>query len=51
MGMSTGYCQQRVCRERVELNGAPLHPLVVHAVVVLGPLTALTGLAYAAVRG
>ena len=27
----------------------PLHPLVVHAVVVLGPLTALTGLAYAAV--
>ena len=29
----------------------PLHPLVVHAVVVLGPLTALTGLAYAAVSG
>ena len=27
----------------------PLHPLVVHAVVVLGPLAALTGLAYAAV--
>ncbi len=25
----------------------PLHPLVVHAVVVLGPLGALTGLAYA----
>ena len=25
----------------------PLHPLVVHAVVVLGPLAALTGLAYA----
>ena len=27
----------------------PLHPLVVHAVVVLGPLAALIGLAYAAV--
>lgn len=27
----------------------PLHPLVVHAVVVLGPSAALTGLAYAAV--
>ncbi|WP_210650587.1 DUF2231 domain-containing protein [Nocardioides sp. SYSU D00065] len=31
----------------MELNGVPLHPLVVHAVVVLGPLGALTGLAYA----
>ena len=31
----------------MELNGLPLHPLVVHAVVVLGPLAALTGLAYA----
>ena len=27
----------------------PLHPLVVHAVVVLGPMAALTGLVYAAV--
>ena len=27
----------------MELNGVPLHPLVVHAVVVLGPLAALTG--------
>ena len=27
----------------------PLHPLVVHAVVVLGPLAAVTGLVYAAV--
>ena len=27
----------------------PLHPLVVHAVVVLGPLAALTGVVYAAV--
>jgi uncharacterized membrane protein len=33
----------------MELNGVPLHPLVVHAVVVLGPLAALTGLVYAAV--
>lgn len=33
----------------MELNGVPLHPLVVHAVVVLGPLAALTGLAYACV--
>ncbi|PKH39067.1 hypothetical protein SAMN05192575_103234 [Nocardioides alpinus] len=33
----------------MELNGVPLHPLIVHAVVVLGPLAALTGLAYAAV--
>src|SRR5215207_3209973 len=33
----------------MELNGVPLHPLVVHAVVVLGPLAALTGLAFAAV--
>jgi hypothetical protein len=31
----------------MELNGVPLHPLVVHAVVVLGPLAALTGLVYA----
>jgi hypothetical protein len=35
----------------MELNGVPLHPLVVHAVVVLGPLAALTGLAYAFVPG
>ena len=33
----------------MEVNGLPLHPLVVHAVVVLGPLAALTALAYAAV--
>jgi uncharacterized membrane protein len=33
----------------MELNGVPLHPLVVHAVVVLGPLAALTGIAYALV--
>ena len=33
----------------MEINGVPLHPLVVHAVVVLGPLAALTGLAYAVV--
>jgi uncharacterized membrane protein len=33
----------------MELNGVPLHPLIVHVVVVLGPLAALTGLAYVAV--
>ena len=33
----------------MELNGVPLHPLVVHAVIVLGPLAALAGLAYACV--
>ena len=31
----------------MELNGVPVHPLVVHAVVVLGPLAALAGLLYA----
>lgn len=31
----------------MEINGVPLHPLVVHAVVVLGPLAGLTGLVYA----
>ena len=31
----------------MEFNGLPLHPLVVHAVVILGPLAGLTGLAYA----
>jgi hypothetical protein len=31
----------------MEFNGLPLHPLVVHLVVVLGPLAALAGLAYA----
>ena len=33
----------------MEINGVPLHPLIVHAVVVLGPLAALAGAAYAAV--
>ena len=33
----------------MSINGLPLHPLVVHAVVVLAPLSALVGLAYAAV--
>ena len=33
----------------MEINGLPLHPLVVHAVVVLSPLAALGGLLYAAV--
>jgi uncharacterized membrane protein len=33
----------------MEINGLPLHPLVVHAAVVLGPLSALAALAYALV--
>jgi uncharacterized membrane protein len=33
----------------MEINGLPLHPLLVHAAVVLGPLGALTALLYAAV--
>jgi len=31
----------------MDLNGLPLHPLVVHAAVILGPVTALTAIAYA----
>src|SRR4051794_36681111 len=31
-----------------EINGLPLHPLTVHAAVVLGPLAALSALAYVA---
>ncbi len=30
----------------MEINGVPLHPLVVHAAVVFGPLASLTALAY-----
>lgn len=30
----------------MEINGVPLHPLVVHAAVVFGPLAALAALAY-----
>ena len=33
----------------MEINGLPLHALVVHAAVVFGPLGALAGLAYALV--
>jgi uncharacterized membrane protein len=33
----------------MEIAGIPLHPLVVHAVVVLTPLAGLVGVAYAAV--
>lgn len=33
----------------MEINGLPLHALVVHAAVVLGPVSALFGVAYAAV--
>lgn len=35
----------------MEINGLPLHPLIVHAAVVFGPLGALTALAYAALPG
>jgi hypothetical protein len=31
----------------MEFNGLPLHPLIVHVVVVVAPLAALTGIAYA----
>ncbi len=34
----------------MEINGLPLHALVVHAAVVLTPLAALLAIAYAAVR-
>jgi uncharacterized membrane protein len=34
----------------MEINGLPLHPLVVHAAVVLGPLAALSALAYVVPR-
>jgi len=32
----------------MEITGIPLHPLVVHAAVVLGPIAALVSLVYAA---
>jgi cytochrome c biogenesis protein CcdA len=32
----------------MEINGLPLHVLVVHAAVVFGPLSALSGIAYVA---
>ena len=32
--------------EGMEINGLPLHPLVVHAAVVFGPLAALAALGY-----
>ena len=35
----------------MEINGVPLHPLVVHAVVVFAPLAALFGIAYAVLPG
>ena len=33
----------------MEINGLPLHPLVVHAAVVFGPLAAIAALVYVAV--
>ncbi|GAA1128820.1 DUF2231 domain-containing protein [Nocardioides aquiterrae] len=35
----------------MEINGLPLHPLVVHAAVVLGPLAALAAILYAVLPG
>ena len=35
----------------MEINGLPLHPLLVHAAVVLGPLAALWALAYVVLPG
>jgi uncharacterized membrane protein len=35
----------------MEINGLPLHPLVVHAAVVFGPIGALAALAYVALPG
>ena len=35
----------------MEFNGLPMHPLVVHAAVILGPLAALTAIAYAVLPG
>lgn len=35
----------------MEINGLPLHPLVVHATVVLLPITALVALGYVALAG
>ena len=35
----------------MEINGLPLHPLVVHAAVVFGPLAALAALAYVVLPG
>jgi hypothetical protein len=34
---------------RMEFNGLPLHPLIVHVVVVFAPLAAIGAIAYAAV--
>jgi uncharacterized membrane protein len=35
----------------MEVNGLPLHPLVVHAAVVFGPLAALLAVGYVALPG
>jgi hypothetical protein len=35
----------------MEINGLPLHPLVVHAAVVFGPLAALAAILYAVLPG
>jgi hypothetical protein len=38
-------------RFAMELNGLPLHPLVVHAAVILAPTAALTSIGYAFLPG
>jgi hypothetical protein len=38
-------------RRAMELSGLPLHALVLHAAVLLGPATALTAIAYAVLPG
>jgi hypothetical protein len=38
-------------RRAMELSGLPLHALVLHAAVLLGPVTALSGIAYAVLPG
>jgi hypothetical protein len=38
-------------RPAMELTGLPLHALVLHAAVLLGPVTALAAIAYAALPG
>ena len=37
VGTVLGYCPPPVYRGSMEINGLPLHPLVVHAAVIFGP--------------
>ena len=38
-----------VYRYPMEINGLPLHALIIHAAVIFGPLSALAGVLYAVV--